>query len=608
MNPAVETPPAAYPDSTPALARLPRELLGAITAAADRKAARTAILRTVIQDGSARAVAWLERDENGQLVISQTVPETLPAEQAAAFAEAAQTAALQACHDGVVAQTDQPTSVVVAPVFLRGLPPEAVALQVDPPDFETSRPAAVLSATHASLADLLSNVNDISETVRSTSAILEILDRIEQAEDTNTACGALADQLQRYFECPRVVVSLHRQGRSRVMSLSRAQKFDRHSELAHAVEAAQNETLLRRETTVYPPGELEQRHALRAHKRLASFTECPCVVTIPLLNTADEPIGSCTLLGEHALLAAPSTLRFLDALAAQAALSLDLVMSARRTQWSQRLAKFFGRRTTLWCLVAVGLLAMMLCVPFPYRVKCDCELQPVTRRYVAAPYDAKLDKAFVGPGDVVVADDVLAQVDGREMRWELDGVLVDYDRARKKYDAALSKQTVSDAQLAKLEMDRLQLRRQLLEHCIQNLDIKSPVTGIVLSGDLERTEGAPLKIGQTLFAIAPLEKMVIELAVPESEVSHILRSDDVGVTLDAYPMKVWTGTVDKIHPRAQLLDNDSVFIAEVAIDNSDGQLRPGMKGRAKVIVRPHALGWNLFHQPWEAMIKAYHGM
>lgn len=43
----------------------------------------------------------------------------------------------------------------------------------------------------------------------------------------------------------------------------------------------------------------------------------------------------------------------------------------------------------------------------------------------------------------------------------------------------------------------------------------------------------------------------------------------------------------------------NAFIAEVAIDNQDLQLRPGMLGSARITGETHALGWSLFHKPWE---------
>jgi multidrug resistance efflux pump len=65
------------------------------------------------------------------------------------------------------------------------------------------------------------------------------------------------------------------------------------------------------------------------------------------------------------------------------------------------------------------------------------------------------------------------------------------------------------------------------------LDIKSPIDGVVISGDLKRAEGAPVAIGQTLYEIAPLDRMVAEVAIPDDEISRVRLAQSVTINLDA---------------------------------------------------------------------------
>ncbi len=163
-----------------------------------------------------------------------------------------------------------------------------------------------------------------------------------------------------------------------------------------------------------------------------------------------------------------------------------------------------------------------MALPVPYSVNCDCELQPVTRRFIASPFEGALEKAFVEIGDTVSADQLLARMDGKEVRWEQAGNFADYERAAKERDAQLADRKVGEAQLAKLQMDRLALTSKLLSNRGDNLDIRSPIDGIVVSGELKRAEGARLSLGQTLFEIAPLDQMIVEVEIPESELAHVV--------------------------------------------------------------------------------------
>jgi multidrug efflux pump subunit AcrA (membrane-fusion protein) len=247
----------------------------------------------------------------------------------------------------------------------------------------------------------------------------------------------------------------------------------------------------------------------------------------------------------------------------------------------------------------VCLLAAALLVPVPHKVGCDCSVEPVVRRFVAAPYDGTLERALVAPGDVVSPADILARMDGREIRWELASLEAERAKAAKLRDAALAAQNGSQLQQAKLEMERLDLQIGLLEHRADNLEIKAPVAGVVLTGDLEKAEGAPLSIGQTLFEIAPLDRVVIEVAIPEDEIAYVREAMQVDVRLEAYPRRRWQGQIHRIHPSAETREHETVFIAEITLANEDGLLRPGMAGRAKVRVSRRMLGWVLFHKAWD---------
>ena len=162
----------------------------------------------------------------------------------------------------------------------------------------------------------------------------------------------------------------------------------------------------------------------------------------------------------------------------------------------------------------------------------------------------------------------------------------------------------SAAQLAELEMERLEVQIKLLEHRMENLAIRSPIDGIVVAGDLERAEGAPLTIGQTLFEVAPLEKMNVEVEVPEEDISNVKQGMQVRVSLDAFPEDQISGTLTRIHPQAEMKDHASVFVAEFELTNSQGELRPGMNGWAEVTSGRRSLGWILFHKPWTSIRRA----
>lgn len=253
-------------------------------------------------------------------------------------------------------------------------------------------------------------------------------------------------------------------------------------------------------------------------------------------------------------------------------------------------------------IVALSLFAAVaMVIPVPYSVYCDCELQPVTRRFIAAPFEGALEKAFVEVGDPVKADQLLARMDGKEVRWEQAGNAAEYERAAKERDAHLADQKVGEAQLAKLQMERLALTTRLLEHRNEHLEIRSPIDGIVVSGELKRAEGARLAMGQSLFEIAPLDQLIVEVEIPEAELAHVPTGAEATIRLEAFPGQQLTGSMKRICPRAELRRQQQVFVGEIALPNEAGQFRPGMRGRVSIPNGYATLGWRLFHRAWQKM-------
>ena len=252
-------------------------------------------------------------------------------------------------------------------------------------------------------------------------------------------------------------------------------------------------------------------------------------------------------------------------------------------------------------LLAAAVLAtvVLLAVPLPHKIACDCRIEPVTRRFLSAPYDGILERVLVDSGEVVSQGQVLARMDGREIRWELASLYADRAAAMKKSDSAMAGHEAGKVQFAKLDLERLDLKIRVLEQRAEHLELKSPISGIVIRGDLDKVEGAPLTVGQTLFEIAPLDQMTVELAVPETDVSYVHENQTVRFFLDAHPGRSWEGSVRAIHPRAEEREHEQVFLAEFDLENPQQLWKPGMSGRAKITGSWRPAGWILFHKAWE---------
>lgn len=441
-----------------------------------------------------------------------------------------------------------------------------------------------------------------------TAALLDLLTRMDGANDLRDGCYTLVNELRDYLQSHRVAVGLRRRGTGscRLFAVSGIARFDKRSEMTKSIESALDEAILRDEIGVWPQPEEQDRHAMLALRKVASQDGIQSAICAPLRNLEDVTIGAWLFLERKAIDSDSPTTNLVRAFELPIAMRLDAL---RRPESNPviRLLRLTARYWNSWkaklVVAAVLLLFAAMAMPLPYKVKCDCTLEPVKRRFVAAPFEGTLEKSLVKPGDIVSEGDVLARMDGREVRWKRAGLIADQQQAGKKRDSALAAHNYAEAQIAKLEMERLQLEIRLLDDRAEHLLIKSPIDGIVASGDLERAEGAPLTIGQSLFEIAPLSEMIVEVAIPHEDIAYVNEDQRVSVRLDAYPNQSWNLQIEKIHPRSEIRDHENVFVAESTLANDQETLRPGMNGRAKIVTPKKSLGWILFHKPWNAAAR-----
>ena len=268
------------------------------------------------------------------------------------------------------------------------------------------------------------------------------------------------------------------------------------------------------------------------------------------------------------------------------------------------LAKSAGRRVVdssrnQFLFVLLVAAAATLLVRRPYQIKCDCTLEPVVRRFVSAPVDAPLEETLVRPGDVVEEGQLLATLDGRDLRWELAGIQADLEKAWKERDTHLAAQRFAEAETSRLEATQLELRNQLITQHLKELEVRSPFDGVIIAGDLDNARGVRLTTGEQLFEIAPLNDMIVEIAIPESDISYVDVGSVLEVRMDAYSDQTLDGVLERIHPRSEVRDGANVFIGEVRFVNEGGQLKPGMKGRVSIRGPVRSIGWSLFHRAAE---------
>ena len=449
---------------------------------------------------------------------------------------------------------------------------------------------------------------ELEREVAETAAVIEMLEDAIDASDLKSACQRLATKIQSLQPNSRVAIGYRRrpQNTCRLRAISGSASFDRNSALASSLEAFMNNLLDQKEAIDWPNTDRPLSDNMEVKVASAAGTECQSVIGVSLRCRDDSAVGAIVVLSNASLSESSNAKRFLSAAAPSIASILIAVERSEKSFVVSTMRSFHSSWNGRWKLAIVSLLTSIcigLCFPITYKISSPSLIEPVHRRYVAAPFDGTLARAVVRPGDMVKKGDLLARMDDREIRWKRAGVLADQNQSQKKRDVAQAAHNYADQQIAQLEIDRLDIDLKLLDDRVSHLEIASPIDGMVTSGDLARVEGAPLSVGQTMFEIAPLDQMIAEVAIADDQIAYTGANQTVEILLDAYPGQVWNAKIVKIRPRAEIRDNSNVFVAEVELDNFEKRLRPGMKGQAKIHSAKRPYGWILFHQPMEYLVK-----
>ncbi len=442
----------------------------------------------------------------------------------------------------------------------------------------------------------------------SLAALIEMVSRMESAPNVEQACHSIVHDLTKQLGCSQVAIGLKLRKRLRLLAVSGCAIKSLTSSTSRAYLQCLGESILRREASTWPPLHEDQNaHQLLTHKQLARTLQVEAVSSHPLMTLDGTMIGAISLVGHKELVQHERFRGFVKASAPRIACSLNLSRRAEPNRITRgwRRVRGFLLKQKRWRLVTCIVIAVsiLLQIPFTYTVRCRCKAEPTLRRFAVAPLNGLIEKGFVKPGDWVEKDQILAQMDGRALRWELASVHADRERALRRREIELANKEISRAQLAELEAKRLIAQADLLEHQLRQLDIVSPIDGIVLSGTLERAEAASVQTGQVLFEIGLLKPLRLEILVPADDIPHVRVGMPVTIWIRGLESRPVRGTILRIRPRSELHDSRNVFVAEIETDNEELQLQPGMEGDVRIDCDRHALGWNLFHKPWEYAVS-----
>jgi RND family efflux transporter MFP subunit len=428
--------------------------------------------------------------------------------------------------------------------------------------------------------------------------VVELLSTFLEQNDFEAASAACVTELAAFLGCDRVSLGTLERRRVHMVALSHATQFDRHSNLARAIEAAMEEAIDQRETILYPEKEVDRRLVTQAHAALAQAFGSGAVLTVPLASRG-RTVGALCLerAGNYrfegpALELAQGVAALIGPLADMQrgydrALPAHLVTRASVFWVNLAGPRHAGLKVT--ALLALAGIAYMCVASGTYRITSETNVEGSVQRVVAAPFQGFISEVKVRPGDTVKQGSLIAKLDDRDLRLERLKTLAQHEQSMKQYREAMANRDRAQIKILASQADQHEAQLQLIDEQLSRTVITAPFDGIVVSGDLSQSLGAPVERGQVLFEIAPLDSYRLVIQVDERDIADVAVGQHGQLTLSALPGQVTEFEVRKITPVNTAKEGRNFFRVEAAPLSHTDRIRPGMEGIGKIDVESRRL-------------------
>jgi RND family efflux transporter MFP subunit len=438
--------------------------------------------------------------------------------------------------------------------------------------------------------------------------LLKVLDLVTSAVEHDrfrASAMAFVTRLATGLECDRVSLGIVKSKHVKVSVLSHSAEFGKQTNLMRAIGAAMDEAMDQHSVIVYPQPIDAIPLVTRSHEELSQKHGSGAILTIPLEHKG-KLIGGMTLErpGEK-----PFDAPTVEACETAAAL-VGPVLETKRLEdrllirkaadaFVLQLERLVGPGHLVRKMIVVAVIALVIFFALfkvDYRVTAETSIEGAIQRVVAAPYNGFIKEAQARPGDVVKEGALLCLLDDRDLKLERLKWATEKEQASKQYDEAMAKHDRAQVRAMRAKINQAEAQIALLDEQLSRTKVTAPFDGIVMSGDLSQSLGAPVERGQVLYEVAPLHEYRVIAQVDERDIMEITAGQQSKLILPSMPGEELSFLVDKITPVSTAKEGRNYFRVEGHLEKLSERLRPGMEGIAKITIDRRKLIWVWTHE------------
>jgi len=259
--------------------------------------------------------------------------------------------------------------------------------------------------------------------------------------------------------------------------------------------------------------------------------------------------------------------------------------------------------------MALATAAVLLLLPvFHQSASGPFQLEPVRRAVIRTAVPGVLEQIAVGEGTAVSAGQTLATLRNVPLQSDLAAARAQYVVAAGRARTASLRYQNYGAALK--ERDRLATQSEQLRQKAAELQVVSPISGVILTPKLQDRIGSYLTEGTELLEVADLEELRARIFVSEYDMYKVqegargkLQVEGVGRLWNSEAVWVAPNSAEADpaltdQSRFKGLHPPRFYLVELRVANAEGQLKPGMTGVARIYGKRESLGGMMWENLW----------
>jgi RND family efflux transporter MFP subunit len=224
-------------------------------------------------------------------------------------------------------------------------------------------------------------------------------------------------------------------------------------------------------------------------------------------------------------------------------------------------------------------------------------LMPLTQATIKSKVSGVVLETTVQEGMTVAAGQVIARLDGAELRARAAQQQAALDEASARLALAKKNNLNSEAllrqnyisrsaydttqnsvELAQASVAAAQAQLDMARIALADTTLKAPLSGVVSKRYVQA--GEKLAPDTPVMAIVNLNQLTLEAQVPASEIPRIRVGQEVQFRVDGFDQRNFAGKVARINPTTEA--GSRAMLVYISVNNADGALRGGMFAKGQI--------------------------